>query len=114
VSAARVTLTACVAGNPLKAWRDGTDPDDVWQDQSHDFDDVEAAKAFVRGLHPDTTTHVVLYGTDDDGEHVLYRKDHGEDDLDAAGVGVVPPSEQPPVPDDVDETPPAPPLMPAQ
>lgn len=115
MSAYRVTLTACVSGNPLKAWRDGTEPDDVWQDQTHDFGGLDAAKAFIRGLHPDTSTHVVLESSEDNAAWTpIYVQDFGEDDLDTAGPGEVPPSQAPPVPDAVDEIPAAPPLLPAQ
>lgn len=79
----RVTMEACVEGNPLKAWKtrlpeeerrvdgdgnpldpddtapDREQPDDVWERQSHDFgSDLEAAKDFVRALPVETTTHV--------------------------------------------------------
>lgn len=114
----RVTLTACVAGNPLKAWFGTTGPDDtehvpndVWQDFDLPFDDLDAAKGFIRGLHPDTSTHVVLYGTGDDGEQVLYRQDSGHDDLDEAGVDVVPWSELALLPDVEPVEPEAPPLF---
>jgi hypothetical protein len=107
-----VTLTALVGGNPLKAWRDGSEPDDVWEDQRHEFgDDLEAAKAFIRGLHPDASTHVVLLAD----ETPIYVQDFGEDDLDTAGPDVVAPSQLPAVPPDVEDvTPEAPPAMPAQ
>lgn len=104
-----VTLTACVAGNPLKAWRGGTDPDDEWQDQRHEFDELADAKAFVGELHPDVTTHVELLGPD--GE-VLYRKDAG-DDLDAAEPGVEPQSSETEKVT-VETVPAAPPVMEAQ
>jgi len=111
-----VTLIACVEGNPHQAWHGSTGPedeehvpDDVWQDQVHDFRELEDAKEFIRGLHPEVTTHVELH--DEDGE-VIYRKDAG-DDLDAAEPGVVPDSAG--VEEDVEDVaPPAPPVMEAQ
>lgn len=91
-----VNLIALTEGNPLKAWAGSTGPDDtehvpddVWQDQTHQFGTLEDAKAFVAGLHPDATTHVEL--SDESG--VLYRQDAG-DDLDAVEAGVVPLSGQ--------------------
>ena len=80
----RVTLTACTAGNPLKAWRGGTDPDDVWEDQSRDFADLDAAKEFIRGLPEQTTTHVKLYADDE----LIFEQDADNDHLDTADAGV--------------------------
>lgn len=116
-----VELVACISGNPLKAWHGTTGdddkvhvPDDEWQDQSHDFDDLDAAKSFIEGLPEQTTTHVVLVHHGDDGDEVLYRQDAGHDDLEAAAPGVVPWSEQPVVTEQDDEVPDAPPLLPRQ
>lgn len=76
-------MTACVAGNPLKAWAGGTEPDDEWEDQTHEFDDLEAAKAFITGLHHQTTTHVVLEHQDETtGEwYTVFNKDGGTNDI---------------------------------
>jgi len=94
----QVTLTACVAGNPLKAWRDGEEPNDVWEDQTHDFgDDLEAAKTWIRGLDPRVTTHVVLLA---DGTPI-YAAD-AADDLDAAHPDFVQQSQKPAVTDEPD------------
>lgn len=108
-----VTLTGCVAGNPLKAWRGSTGeadtehvPDDVWQDLAPTFDTIDEAKGYILDLHFQTSTHVVLL--DIDGS-VLYNQDAG-DPLDVAASGVVPPSLIPPPLSD-DDVPPAPPLV---
>jgi len=113
----RVTLTACTAGNPLQAWfgttGDGDDehvPNDVWEDFDLTFADLDAAKDFIRKLHPDTSTHILLYGADADDERCIYHQDYG-DDLDAASLDVVPDSQKPPVADDVAVMPEAPPLF---
>lgn len=79
MAALRVTLEACVDGNPLKAWRDGTDPDDVWEPQTHDFDQLAAARSFIVGLHPQTSTHVELHVIDGADTLVVYRQDAGDD-----------------------------------
>lgn len=113
----RVTMVACVAGNPHKAWkvklpadqhRDDPDdlapdrelPDDVWEVQSHPFDTLDAAKQFVRILPEQTTTHVRIESdhavepddTDavvlDDGWVVIYDQDASLEHLDAAAPGV--------------------------
>lgn len=94
-----VTGTFCVEGNPTQAWSgtEGEDdtthvPNDVWEDQTHDFgDDVEGAKDFIRGLEPQMTTHVALEA---DGEVICYM-DSDADHLDDAAVGVIPPSQRP-------------------
>lgn len=119
----RVELEACVAGNPLKAWKvrlpDGEDsgyepapdrepPDDVWEAQSWPFDDLEAAKQFVRDLPEPTTTHVRIYG---DGDELLFDQDAGAEHLDAAGPGVaLPHLVDSKLPDEPEEVPEAPPL----
>lgn len=89
-----VKLVACVEGNPTKAWSGTTGehdtehvPDDVWEDQTHTFDDLDAAKAFVRGLHPQVTTHVKLYADDE----LIFDQDAGADHLDDAAPGVAMP-----------------------
>jgi hypothetical protein len=90
----RVTLTACVEGNPLKAWRgttgeDDTEhiPDDVWEDQDRPFDTLDDAKAFIRGLHPQTSTHVKLWSDDD----LIFDQDADVDHLEDAAPGTIPP-----------------------
>lgn len=130
----RVTLDALVAGNPSKAWKvklpdgelrddefapDREPPDDEWQTQEHRFDDLEAAKTFIRGLDPAASTHVVLeYEEGSSGEPVdvgagwvqLYVRDADADHLEAADVGVAPPhlvtSPLPFVDDEIVEAPP--------
>lgn len=91
-----VTMIACVEGNPTKAWsgttgEDDTEhvPDDVWEDQTHEFDSLDAAKDFIRGLHTQVTTHVKLYA---DGE-LIFDRDAGSDHLDDAAPGVPMPHE---------------------
>lgn len=86
-----VELEACVAGNPTKAWNGTTGeddtvhvPDDVWESQTWPFDTLDAAKAYVRGLHPQITTHVRIVV---DGE-VVFDQDAGADHLDDAEPGV--------------------------
>lgn len=82
----RVTLTACVAGNPLKAWfgTTGKDdkehvPDDVWEDQEFSFATLEEAKLYIQDLPELTTTHVVLSVQEDGGTWVtIFEKDRGE------------------------------------
>ena len=113
----KVTLVACIEGNPFKAWHGSTGeddtehvPNDVWQDQSHDYADLAAAKEFIQGLHSEVTTHALLW--DEDGETVLYNKDAG-DDLEAADSGVVPASLAP-LEDTSVVVPEAPTLMEAQ
>lgn len=106
-----VTLIACVAGNPNKAWWDGEEPNDVWEEQTHPFTDLDAAKYFIESLPAETTTHVKLYA----GETLIFDQDADADHLDNAGPDVpmvhlidrggVPTA--PPVAD-------APPLMPSQ
>lgn len=112
----RVTLVACIAGNPRKAWRGGTEPDDVWEDQAHDFDDLGEAKSFVGSLPAETTTHVVLWHQADGTEWTaIFDQDAGNDHLWDAAPGV-------PMPHTVDAGGPvddeaiakAPRLMPAQ
>lgn len=107
-----VTLDACVAGNPLKAWRGGTDPDDVWEVQSHNFDDLDAAKDFIRQLPEQTTTHVQLFA---DGG-LIFDQDADADHLHDADAGVDMPHTVTSVNllDRDDEVPEAPPLMNAQ
>lgn len=97
----RVTLDALVEGNPLVAWAGSEGPDDtehvpndVWEAQTHDFADLDDAKAFIRSLHPEASTHVVLA---DESGTPFYVQDFGHDDLDAAHPDVVPPSQTPPV-----------------
>lgn len=83
----KVTLTACIAGDPRKAWNGTTGetdtehvPDDVWQDQSHDFDTLETAVEWIRGLDPRVTTHVVLVYVEDGQEpREIFVKDRGDD-----------------------------------
>lgn len=92
-----VTLTACTSGNPLKGWSGTPDPetgllpeapDDVWEDVSYDFgDDLDAAKEYVRGLHPQMVTHVKMLA---DGV-VFFDQDAGADHLDDAAPDVVMP-----------------------
>jgi hypothetical protein len=98
----QVTGVFCVEGNPTKAWAgttgdDDTEhvPDDVWEEQVHDFEDIDEAKDFIRGLHPQMSTHVVLQT--DDGE-VLVEMDAEGDHLDDAAPGVERPSQAPPQP----------------
>lgn len=115
----RVTLVACVAGNPLKAWRGGTDPDDVWEDQTHLFADLDAAKAFIRGLPAETTTHVVLEAAIGDGDAAVWTpifvQDADAAHLDAANIDVpMPHTVDAGGPPEDDEVPEAPPLMAAQ
>lgn len=117
----RVTLVACIAGNPFKAWHGSTGPDDAvnipddeWQDQTHDFASLDDAKSFIRALPVETTTHVVLTRVGDDGTETLYVQDFG-DDLESAAPGVVAGSQEPAVPPDTEAVVPvAPPLLPAQ
>lgn len=109
----RVTLEACVAGNPHKAWKkrlpagelrddefapDREPPDDVWEQQTHDFTDLDDAKAFILGLPEETTTHVeleYLAPADEPGAdsvwETLFVQDAGADHLEDAAPGVVPP-----------------------
>lgn len=98
----QVTGVFCVEGNPTKAWNGTTGedddehvPDDVWEEQFHDFDDLEAAKDFIRELHPQMSTHVAL--VTDDGE-ILVEMDAEGDHLDDAAPGVERPSQRPPQP----------------
>jgi hypothetical protein len=88
----------CVEGNPTQAWNgtEGEDdevhvPNDVWQEQTHEFDDIDEAKDFIRGLEPQMTTHVAL---ESDGEVLCYM-DSDADHLDDAAPGVLPPSQAP-------------------
>lgn len=145
----RVTLTACVAGNQHKAWKRRLDeprldeagqpinaadtsqpdrapdrevPDDVWEEQTHEFDTLEAAKLFIRGLPEQTTTHVVLEYLEpgaegEDGTYVpIFIQDASGDHLDDAAPGVTPPhlvdSELPF--EGLDDIPDAPPVLPSQ
>jgi len=89
-----VTYTGCTAGNPLQAWHGTTStdtvedtehvPNDVWTDLSYDFpDDLDGAKAYVRGLPAQTTTHVQILA---DGT-LIYDKDAAADELDDAAAG---------------------------
>lgn len=130
----RVTLVACVAGNPHKAWHsrlpadaprnddplapDREPPDDVWEDQTHDFGaDLDSAKAFIRTLPEATTTHVVLEHSADGGDWApIFVQDADSDHLDNAGPGVdMPHTIDSPLPfEDDSEFPEAPPLMPSQ
>jgi len=94
-----VTGVFCVAGNPTKAWNgtEGEDdtehvPDDVWEEQIHEFNDIDEAKDFIRGLQPQMTTHIALETVD--GEVLCYM-DSDADHLDDAAEGVVPPSQRP-------------------
>lgn len=95
----RVTMEACIAGNPHKAWRvrlpagetnddalapDREPPDDVWEKQEHSFDSIDAARDFIRGLPAETTTHVELYADDE----LIYVQDADADHLDNADAGV--------------------------
>lgn len=80
----RVDLIALVAGNPNKAWREGTEPDDVWEDQSHSFTSLEDAKDFIRSLPEAGTTHVKLFADDEQ----IFEQDAGADHLDDAAPGV--------------------------
>lgn len=107
----RVTLVACVDGNPLKAWRGDSDPDDVWEEQTYTFGDLETAKSFLRGLPEQTTTHVKLLV---DGEPI-FDQDAGADHLDAAEPGVpMPHTVDSDVATDDDEIADAPPLVASQ
>ncbi len=82
--AVRVTLDACVEGNPRKGWRDGEEPNDVWEAKVYDFADLDAAKAAVGALPDDDsmTTHVAIWATDDEGDYELWSMDR-----DGAGLG---------------------------
>lgn len=95
----RVTMEACVAGNPHKAWKvrlpagetnddplapDREPPDDVWEEQTYEFGDVAAARDFIRQLPAESTTHVRMYA---DGE-LIYDQDADADWLDEADAGV--------------------------
>ena len=102
----RVTLIACVAGNPLKAWRGGTPPNDVWEPKEVEFVDLVDAQTFVEGLPTETTTHVEIQVAEDTGWRTIFNQDAG-DDL-ALTTLDPPPPEVEPVPDD--EIPAAPPL----
>lgn len=96
----RVTGEFCVEGNPTKAWigttgEDDTEhvPDDVWQAQTHEFDDLDAAKEFVRGLHPQMSTHVAIESSEDGAEwEMIFYQDSDADHLDDAAPGVPLPS----------------------
>lgn len=123
----RVTMDACVAGNPGKAWRvklpagetnpdplaaDREAPDDVWEYQEHAFDSIDEARAYVRSLPAETTTHVQIWADDE----LIYVQDADADWLDSADAGVPPRhtiTSRNPLDED-DEVPPAPPLVPAQ
>lgn len=127
----RVNLDACVAGNPLKAWKvklpdgettddelapDREPPDDVWEAQTYPFTDLDAAKTFIRGLPEQTTTHVVLeHLQDDDTWELIFNQDANGDHLDDAAPGVTPPYliDSPlPFDDEINnEVPPAPPVL---
>ena len=94
-----VTGIFCVEGNPTQAWagtegEDDTEhvPNDVWEEQDHEYEDIEAAKNFIRSLHPQMSTHVAL--ETDEGEVLCYM-DSDADHLDNAAEGVVPPSQAP-------------------
>lgn len=121
-----VNLIACVAGNPLKAWHGTTGPDDakhvpddVWEDKSFAFgEDLDAAKNYVKTLHPDMTTHVVIVadgrviweqdrGEDLDAAHLLTDDEHQAREDAIAGVVVVPDGGVGPVPADPPPAPPA-------
>lgn len=125
----RVTLDACVAGNPLKAWKvrlpagqpldldpndtapDREPPDDVWEAQTHDFAELDAAKAFIRSLPEPTTTHVRLFA---DGT-LIFDQDADAEHLDAAGDDVLLPHlVDSALPDEPEEIPEAPAVLPSQ
>lgn len=124
----RVTLDALVAGNPSKAWKvklpegetrddefapDREPPDDEWEAQDHRFGSIDEAKDFIRALHPDASTHVVLeYSPDGDNWQLLYVQDADADHLADADVGVTPPHlVDSPLPFEDDEIEEAPPVM---
>jgi hypothetical protein len=95
----QVTGVFCVEGNPTKAWAGTTGedddehvPDDVWEDQVHEFDTLDGAKRFVQGLEPQMSTHITIVG--EDGE-VLIEMDAEGDHLDDAAPGVMRPSQTP-------------------
>lgn len=128
----RVTMDACVAGNPLRAWKvrlpdgerrddelapDREPPNDVWESQTHEFATLTEAKVFIRELPEATTTHVRLqHETDDEGWVTTFDQDADGDHLDAAGPDVDMPhtvdSRLPFM--EGDEIPDAPPLVPSQ
>jgi hypothetical protein len=113
----KVNLVALVAGNPRKGWRGGTPPDDVWEDQAHTFDTLDAAKTFVAGLHPEATTHVTIYSADADGEFLLWEQDRDADALDTLVDERPAPEPEPvgpPVPAEEATVPDGPPTMEAQ
>lgn len=90
----QVTLTACTAGNPLQAWKgttgeDDTEhvPNDVWEDLSFDFDDLDEAKAYVESLDPQMTTHVKIFSDDEQ----IHDQDASGDHLADAAPGVAMP-----------------------
>jgi hypothetical protein len=94
-----VTGIVCVEGNPTQAWTgtEGEDdevhvPNDVWEDQDHEFDGLDEAKNFIRSLNPQMTTHIAL--ETDEGEMLVYM-DSDADHLDAAAPGVMMPSQAP-------------------
>lgn len=101
----RVTGEFCVEGNPTKAWigttgEDDTEhvPDDVWQEQVHDFAGLDEAKDFIRGLHAQMSTHVALLASEDGVEwETIFVQDSDADHLDDAAPGV-------PLPSSVDAT----------
>jgi hypothetical protein len=98
----RVTGLFCVAGNPTKAWAGTTGeddeehvPDDVWEEQGWEFDELIEAKNYIKELHPQMTTHVALEAeVDGEWETILYM-DSDADHIDAADVGVMMPSQAP-------------------
>lgn len=73
--AVEVALTACIAGDPLKSWTDGSEPNDEWEDQSHSFNSIDEAKSWIETLDSRSTTHVRLLV---DGDPI-YIKDRGDD-----------------------------------
>lgn len=121
-----VTLDACVEGNQHNAWNrrlpdgetsdyehapDRVPPDDVWEAQVHGFDELDAAKDFVRSLPEDITTHVKLLA----GDVVIYDQDADAEHLDAAGVDVeMPHTIDSALPDEPVEIPESSPPMPRQ
>lgn len=120
----QVTMDACVAGNPHKAWKvrlpagetsdnelapDREPPDDVWEHQTHEFPALLDAKVYVEGLPAETTTHVLIVV---DGE-TIFDQDADADHLDAAEPGLPMPhtiTSKNPL-EDLDAIAEAPPLM---
>lgn len=105
----RVTLEACVEGNPLKAWRGETEPDDVWEKKEKSFEDLDEAVAFVADLHEATSTHVVIDYDEGDGSEwrTIFNQDRG-DDLDSVTTEVPPLAAEVIDPDAIPAAPPLP------